>query len=84
MLGAGDHAAGGLEIVAIKGDTIYTINPRSNRWIAPTFEEAILLGKIVLVVRGVKLSPGSHDCHVKFYLGLNKYCVINLQAFVKY
>lgn len=82
----GPDAAGGgaVKIAAIKGDTIYTINPWSNLWVAATFEEAILLGKIVLVVKGIRLAPGSHDCQVKLHLGMNKYCVIDLKAFVKY
>lgn len=72
------------EVSAIKGDTIYTLRPRSAVWIAPSFEEGILLGRIELIIRGVSLPVGSHDCHVKLHLGLNKHLYISLQAAINH
>ena len=70
-------------ISSIKGDTIYTICPRNRLWVAPLFDEGILLGSIVVSVKPAELlAVGSHDCHVKLHLGLHKYIRIDLQAVI--
>ena len=65
---------------AIKGDTIYTICPKTEQWIAPSFEEGILLGCVTVTIKASSLSVGSHDCHVKFHIGFQRFLYINLQA----
>ena len=71
-----------LEISAIKGDTIYTLRPRNSVWVAPTFEDGILLGCITLIVKAVSLPAGSHDLRVKLHIGQQTCICITLQATV--
>lgn len=69
-----------LTISYIKGDTIYSIFPRSNKWIATSFEEGILLGTISLLVKATPTKSGFNEHRVKLYFGSIEHIDIGLKV----
>ena len=58
-----------LTITSIKGDTIYSIFPRSQKWTPATFKESVLLGRVSVLVKTTPTKSGFNDYHVRLYFG---------------
>ena len=58
-----------LAITSIKGDTIYSIFPRSQKWVATTFKESVLLGRVSVLVKTTPTKSGFNEYHVRLYVG---------------
>ena len=66
------------KITRIEGDTIFTIQPKSQSWEASSFAGTILLGKIAVTIRATHPGPGSFPCQVCFNLGAQQFLYLNI------
>lgn len=69
-----------LNISSIKGDTIYSVFPRSSRWVSPSFKEGILLGTITILLKTTPTITGFNEYHVMLYLGSEEFVDIQLKV----
>uniref|UniRef100_A0A1X7UD81 C2H2-type domain-containing protein n=2 Tax=Amphimedon queenslandica TaxID=400682 RepID=A0A1X7UD81_AMPQE len=69
-----------VSIMSIKGDTIYSIFPRSQKWAASTFKESVLLGRVSVLVKATPTKPGFNEYHVRLYFGCMECIDIELKV----
>ena len=67
------------KIVSIKGDTFFTIKPKSSNWVAQAVKEGILLGRVTLRIRALPSAAGNYVCQLRFNIGFRELLYTKLE-----